>query len=127
MRPLPILLKGGGLPSGADLERLKRAKLATGYDGMVLPRVAVEGSPAPILAVGVEPDWLTTFAYLPDLRDEKRITAALTAVLIEPDNPRLGNEVDLLSRWMNGPVTFKGEEPYDDRTQQAAVPNGRTW
>lgn len=127
MRPLPILLAGGGLPEGQDLERLKRAKFATGYDGMVLPRVAVPGSPAPILAVGVEPGWLTTFAYLPDLSDETRITAALTAVLIEPDNPRLGNDVDLLTKWFGKPVTYTGEEPYDDQSQQAAVSNGRAW
>lgn len=126
MRPLPILLKGGGLPEGADLERLKRAKFATGYDGMVLPRVAVEGSPAPILAVGVEPSWLTTYAYLPDLSDESRITAALTAVLMDPTNPRLGDEVDLLSKWFDGPVKYLGEENVDG-PEQAAVSDGRAW
>lgn len=127
MRPLPILLAGGGLPEGQALERLKQAKLATGYDGLVLPRVAVPGSPAPILAVGVEPDWLTTYAYIPDLTSVPRITAALSAVLMEPDNPRLGNEVDLLSKWFGGEVTYTGEEPYDDRAEQAAVSNGRAW
>lgn len=100
MRPLPILTADGELPTGAALEALRRAKLATGHDGLVLPRKAVQGSPEPILAVGVEPDWLTTFAFVPNLEDEERIAAALTAILMEPDDPRLSREEDLLSKWM---------------------------
>lgn len=126
MRPLPILMAGGGLPTGEPLERLKRAKQATGYSGLILPRIAVEGSPQPILAIGVEPDWLTTFAYLPNLDDETRITAALTAVLMEPEDPRLGDEVDLLSKWFGGPVIFKGVEEFE-RTNETQVSNGRAW
>lgn len=112
LRPLPILTASGALPDGFALEALKAAKLATGYQGMVIPRKAVPGSPGPILAVGVEPDWLVKFAYLPDLSSVDRITAALTAVLMEPEDPRLGDEVDLLSRWFGAPVKFVGEEPF---------------
>lgn len=112
LRPLPILTVDGELPTGFALEALKAAKIATGYSGMVIPRKAVPGSPAPVLAVGREPDWLTTYAYLPDLSNIERITAALTAVLMEPNDPRLGDEVDLLSRWFGAPVKFVGEEPF---------------
>ena len=107
--PLPILMEGG-LPSGEALERLKRAKQATGYDELVLPCVAVPGSPGPILAVGMEPDWVVEYALLPNLDDEARITAALTAVLINRDDPRLGTAEQLLTKWMGVEVKMTGEE-----------------
>lgn len=124
MRPLPILMEGGGLPSGAALERLKRAKWAAGYEGKVLPRVAVPGSPGPILAVGVEPDWVTDYALLPDLEDEGRITAALTAILMNPEDERIGRPEDLLSKWFRADVAYVGEEEYDG-PDNAGVPNTR--
>lgn len=112
LRPLPILTADGSLPSGRALETLRAAKMATGYPGRVWPCQAVEGSPAPILAVGVEPDWLTEFAYVPDLTDVGRVTAALNAILIDTDDPRLGGVEYLLSKWFEGPVKFIGEEEY---------------
>lgn len=127
MRPLPILMPGGELPQGGALDRLKKAKFLSRYTDLVIPHKAVQGSPAPILAVGIEPDWLTTYAYLPNLDDVSRITAALNAVLVDTDDPRLGGDVDLLTKWFGMPVTYTGEEPYDDESKQAAVSNGRAW
>ena len=123
--PLPILTATGQLPTGEALDRLRRAKQASGYAGLVLPCKAVHGSPGPILAVGVEPDWLTTYAYLPNLDDENRIRAALIAVLINKDDPRLGDEMDLLSKWTGVEVKFVKEEDYDG-TNEAPVSNGWT-
>lgn len=90
----------GEEPTGAAREALRRSKQATGYDGLVMPAKAVHGSPEPFLAVGVEPDWLCRFAYLPSLEDDERTTAALTAVLMNPDDPRISDEAYLLSKWM---------------------------
>lgn len=103
-------MPGGGLPEGSALARLRAAKLASGYKGLVIPSIAVQGSPGPVLAVGVEPDWLVEYAYLPNLDDVGRITAALTAILITEDDPRLGTEVDLLSKWFGGTVRLIGTE-----------------
>ena len=112
IRPLPILTPSGELPAGEALLRLRQAKKATGYLGMVVPCQAVLGSPGPILAVGREPDWLVSFAYVPYFDDVERLTAALTAILINPDDPRLGGDEYLLSKWFSAPVTYKGTELY---------------
>lgn len=100
LRPLPILTASRELPAGGALDRLRRAKLATGYSGLVEPRKAVYGSPGPILAVGVEPDWLTEFAFVPNFNDVGRLTEALRAILMNPEDPRIGQPVDLLSKWL---------------------------
>ena len=110
-RPLPILTADGELPVGADLANLKFAKMFSGYEGLVLPRKAVPGSPGPILAVGRQPDWLCEFAYCADWSDVTALTEALKTVLINPDQA-LGDTY-LLSKWLQGPVKFVGEEPYD--------------
>jgi hypothetical protein len=110
LRPLPILMPGGGLPEGSALARLRAAKLATGYQGLVIPSIAVAGSPGPVLAIGVEPDWLVEYAFIPNLNDVTRIAAALTAILITENDPRLGTEVDLLSKWFGKPVKLIGTE-----------------
>jgi hypothetical protein len=89
---------------------LKFAKLATGYEGLVVPRMAREGSPAPILTVGVEPDWLTQYAYVDDWSNIGALTEALRTILIKPDEA-LG-EVELLSKWFKAPVKYIGEEEY---------------
>lgn len=111
LRPLPILLSEGGIPSGWALEALRQAKLASGYQGLIRPAVALEGSPAPILAVGCRPKWLTKYVYVDTLFDVEATTAALRAILIEEDDSVLGDE-DLLSRWFKGPVKLIGEEEY---------------
>lgn len=126
MRPLPILTPGGRDLSPAELGVLKAAKGASGYEDLVLPRRAVQGSPGPILAVGVEPDWITDYALVPDLTDVGRVTAALTAILVEPDDPRLGQPEDLLSKWLDCDVTYVGEEEYAE-PKQTIAPNGRAW
>lgn len=112
LRPLPILTVDGSLPTGGDLEALKSAKLSLGYEGLVLPRVAVQGSPGPILAVGVTPDWLTEFAYVKDWSSVMLLTDALRTVLMEPE--RAMGDTYLLSKWLKGPVTFVGEEEFDE-------------
>lgn len=117
LRPLPILTPTGELPTGEALLRLREAKKASGYLGMVLPRQAVQGSPAPILAVGIEPGWLVPFALVPDFNDVTRLTAALKAVLIDNEDPRLGGDEYLLSKWFKSPVKYIGEEPYEPPVQ----------
>lgn len=119
------MTKDGSLPSGRSLAALRDAKMATGYPGRVLPVKAVQGSPAPILAVGVEPDWLVSFALVPDFSDVGRLTAALTAILIDNDDPRLGGDAYLLSKWMGVDVTFQGEEPHAGHENEALVPDVR--
>jgi hypothetical protein len=99
------------MPSGWDLAALVAAKQATGYQGLVEPRPALPGSPQPILAVGIEPDWLTRYAYLPSLLDVERTTAALTAILMNPEDTRIADEIDLMSKWFGGEVKYLGEEP----------------
>ena len=113
LRPLPILTPGRELPTGDALAALRAAKQATGYSGMVLPVQAVQGSPAPILAVGCYPDWLTTFAHVPDFSDVGRLTAALRAILVDNEDPRLGDETYLLSRWFGAPVKRLEDEVWD--------------
>lgn len=113
LRPLPILTTTGELPLGVDLDNLREAKFASGYDGMVIPAVAVQGSPAPILAVGCYPDWLTTFAYIPDFSDVGRLTETLRAILINNEDPRLGDETYLLSKWFGAPVKRLEDEVWD--------------
>lgn len=110
LRPLPILTPDRSLPTGADLTALKFAKLSSGYEGLVLPREAVQGSPAPILAVGCEPDWLTDFAYVKDWSSITALTEALKIVLLSPE--RAIGDTYLLSKWLQGPVTLLGEEYY---------------
>lgn len=117
IRPLPILTVDGELPAGEALLRLRLAKKATGYLGLVIPCKAVLGSPGPILAVGCEPDWLTSFALVPNLDDVDRLTAALTAILINPDDPRLAGDEYLLSKWFGAPVTYKGTEHHEPSVQ----------
>lgn len=110
-RPLPILTADGELPVGTDLANLKLAKLFSGYEGLVLPRKAVQGSPGPVLAVGREPDWLTEFAYCKDWSSVTALTEALKVVLVSPE--RALGDTYLLSKWLQGPVKFIGEERYD--------------
>lgn len=112
-RPLPILTVSGELPTGDALDRLRQAKLATGYSGRVLPVRAAQGSPGPILTVGRDPDWLVKFARVPDFNSVERLTAALTAILIDNDDPRLGGTLYLMNKWSRGQLVYKGEEPYD--------------
>lgn len=112
LRPLPILTHDGSLPTGADLEALKAAKLSLGYEGLVLPARAVQGSPGPILAVGVTPDWLTEFAYVKDWSSVTLLADALRTVLISPE--RAMGDTYLLSKWLKGPVTFLGEEEFHE-------------
>lgn len=116
LRPLPILTADGELPTGGALATLRLAKMASGYSGMVRPMKAVQGSPGPILAVGVEPDWLVDYALVPDWSSATRLTEALKAILINPDDPRIGRDVDLLSKWFKGPVKFIGEEEYHEQS-----------
>ena len=110
VRPLPILTADGELPSGEALLALRASKKLSGYSGMVLPVKAVPGSPEPILCVGVTPDWLCTFALIPDLSNIDRTTAALDAVLVNNDDPRLGSEEVLLSKWMGVEVKMIEQE-----------------
>lgn len=112
LRPLPILTHDGSLPTGADLEALKAAKLSLGYEGLVLPARAVQGSPGPILAVGVTPDWLTEFAYVKDWSSVTLLADALRTVLMSPE--RAMGDTYLLSKWLKGPVTFVGEEEFHE-------------
>lgn len=113
IRPLPILTRNGELPTGRALDTLRRAKLATGYPGLVEPCKALQGSPEPILAVGVEPWWLTAYAYVPHLFDVGRLTEALRAILINPDDPRIGQPVDLLSKWAGVEVREVQDERFE--------------
>lgn len=117
LRPLPILTRDHTLPRGEPLLRLQQAKKATGYLGLVLPCQAVQGSPGPILAVGVEPDWLVDYALVPNFDDVSRLTAALTAILINNNDPRLGTYETLLSKWFKGPVKYVGEEAHEPPVQ----------
>jgi hypothetical protein len=115
LRPLPILTPDKELPTGEALEALRRAKLATGYAGMVLPSRASQGSPAPILAVGCYPDWLTDFVYVADWTDEGKLTTALKAILLEEGAGwSVMGDTYLLSKWFGGPVKYAGEERYGD-------------
>lgn len=111
-RPLPILTATGELPAGADLTALKFAKLSSGYEGLVVPRKAHQGSPGPILAVGAYPDWLCEFVYVNNWSNLDTLTDALRTVLINPE--RALGPTFLLSRWMQGPVKFIGEEAYSE-------------
>jgi hypothetical protein len=117
LRPLPILTADGRLPTGDALATLRLATLATGYPGRVLPSKAFHGSPGPILAVGVEPDWLVEYALVPDWSSATRLTEALKAILINPDDPRIGRDVDLLSKWFGGEVKYLGEEEYHEQQE----------
>jgi hypothetical protein len=89
---------------------LREAKRASGYLGLVIPVHALEGSPEPILAVGVKPTWLTRYAYVPDFESIPRLTNALKAILVNPDDPRMEDREDLLSMWFGVKVTQIGEE-----------------
>lgn len=60
--------------------------------------------------MGCHPDWLVSYAYLPDLTDVGRITEALKAVLINPEDKRLYTEEDLLSKWMGVELKLVGVE-----------------
>jgi hypothetical protein len=111
MRPLPILW--AETPTPEDWQALRAAKKASGYSDLVQPCQAVLGSPEPILCVGIEPDWVCRFAYIPDLKDPTRAKNAVTAVLITPDDPRMHDEAYLLSKWMGAPVKYVGEEPIE--------------
>ena len=113
LRPLPILTPDGSLPSGASLVALRFAKEATGYPGRVLPAKAVQGSPGPILAIGIEPDWLTSYVYVDDYSSITKLSEALEMLLMDEDNPAVKGEVDLLSKWFQGEVKFLGTEEYD--------------
>lgn len=110
LRPLPILLPEGGLPSGRALRALQEAKGRSGYSGLIRPAVALEGSPEPILAVGCHPSWLTRYAYVPDFTSIPRLTNALTAILMNPEDERMADREDLLSLWFGVEVKQIGEE-----------------
>lgn len=103
LRPLPILTPDGELPTGSALEALRAAKMASGYSGLIVPRQAVYGSPEPVLAVGVKPDWLTKYAYLEDWSDHDAIVRALQTILIWDDGS-VRDEASLLSEWMKAEV-----------------------
>lgn len=114
LRPLPILTPDGSLPTGADLTALKFAKLSSGYEGLVLPGKALKGSPGPILAVGVEPDWLVEFAYVKDWSSLTALAEALKTVLMSPE--RAMGDTYLLSKWLRAPVKYVGEEDFNAST-----------
>lgn len=107
LRPLPILW--GQEPTGDDWAAVRAAKAATGYKGLVVPRAAVYGSPGAILAVGALPDWLCDFAYIDNTSNHESLTAALNAVLNDPQDPRIGTPEQLLSAWMGVDVKLVEE------------------
>lgn len=108
LRPLPILW--GQEPTDADWAAVRAAKAATGYKGLVVPRQAVYGSPGVILAVGELPSWLCRFVYVDNTNDAEKLTEALNVVLNDPEDPSVGTEADLLSRWMGVEVKEVEEE-----------------
>lgn len=103
IRPLPILTAGE--PTAEDWATLRAAKTNTGYQGMVMPRPAVYGSPGIILAVGKLPDWLCKFVYVDSLEDP-RLTDALKTILDVEWTAPVYDEADLLSKWLGEEVTL---------------------
>lgn len=106
-RPLPVY------PAASE-ERvavLREAKAQLDTDQIVVPQNAVQGSPAPVLAMGEHPDYLTDYVYVrPDgAEDPARVGKALEFWLA---GGKTHSEADLLSRWLGCDVTFVGVESY---------------
>lgn len=109
LRPLPVLTPDPWPPSSRAWDALRAAKTASGYPGLIIPRQAVQGSPEPVLAVGVEPDWLTKFVYIDSLYDHDALVHAMQVILVWDDGSTLGEE-RLLSKWMGCNVKLIGVE-----------------
>ena len=121
MRPLPILW--GFEPTKEDWDNLRAAKRYSGHKELVVPRPAVPGSPGIILCIGIEaPTWAADrYAYVPDARQVDRLTEALRVVREDNrDDPRLGTQEQLLSKWMGGDVREVIEE-IESRTYAATI------
>lgn len=109
LRPLPVLTPNAEAPSGRAYEALRRAKIESGYPGLVQPRQAVQGSPEPILAVGCKPGWLTRYVLVDSFEDHDALVHAMQAILIWDDGS-VSEEADLLSEWMGCEVKLIGVE-----------------
>lgn len=105
---LPILW--GGEPTPADWAALKEAKTVLGYDSVIQPARAVNGSPGRILAVGdTPPDWVCDYAQVASAQDPD-LSKALGWCLGLNDYDNTPDVAAQLSRMMGCEVTFLYEE-----------------
>lgn len=110
MNVLPILWAKP--PTKADWDALSAARTAIGYQDLIKPAKAFEGSPEPILAVGVKPSWITDYNYVESTSDPS-LPEMLQACLTVRAEEQSGEEIAaVLSKWMGGEVKFVGEEEF---------------
>lgn len=97
--------------TGGRVSVLRAAKARLVTEQIVVPQDAVPGSPAPVLAMGEHPDFLTSYVFVrPDGADDpERVSKALDYWL---QGGATHSESDLLGEWLGGEVRFVGTEPY---------------
>ena len=107
-----------GDPDKTHWEALSAARGAAGYSSKVQPARALPGSPQPILAVGLMPDWLTDYGYAESFDDHEALQRALSYALDDHSPEEVGQRyAELLSHWMDADVTYAGEEEHDTGVQ----------
>lgn len=106
MRVLPILWEKE--PTPEDWRNLSAAREATGRTEKVMPAAALPGSPAPILAIGTRPTWLTDYAYA---EGSESVQEALEYCLDGETREEVGElYADLLGGWLGVEVKYVVEE-----------------
>lgn len=111
MNVLPILW--AETPTREDWVALSQAREAIGYTDLIKPAKALEGSPGPILAVGVKPSWLVDYNYIESTWDP-RLPEALKACLSQEAQQQTPEEIAaVLSEWMGVEVKAVEEEKED--------------
>lgn len=96
--------------SAADWDAIKRAKVSLGLDYLVKPQRAVPGSPGPILAIGVRPNWicLDGYAYISST-ESPGLREALRCVITHADSPHMVTGLQMLQQVL-GPGVREVEE-----------------
>lgn len=82
----------------ADIQKLKAAKASLSFSDLLKPVIATVSTNARILAWGVEPHWLSDYAYVTDETSLDGLTAALGWVLTDEENPRATTVLSTLQK-----------------------------
>lgn len=112
MTPIPIPIYPKVTEAALSVLRAAKAQLDT--QTKIVPVDALQGSPGPILALGVRPDWLTDYVFVkPDgVDDPDRVAKALAHWL---NGGKTHDEAAWMSAVMGCGVTFAGTEPHEPK------------
>lgn len=100
LRPLQIM---SGKLHADDWQRIRAAKASLDLPFLITPAKAVPGGVGRVLAIGVKPDFVCDYAFVPDTKSPGLI-AAMEWALTDKEDPRAVTVEDMMKQ-IFGPET----------------------